>query len=195
MATQEVFRELHPTPEAEEIYKRWIRHLDEEFSRHHRAEIRAEIVRDQLYQLYLGRPHGGRLNFTLTSELPANVLQLSLDPANITLGPEYRCEIDEQKYAERKPLIWFWRMFDRAPVGLNHWLGFRFRAMLGRHIFKAIGSGVRIFPGVEFTFGYNLTIEDEVVVHKYARLDDCVELRLERGRIVREYETVSSLHA
>ena len=36
-------------------------------------ERRAEIVRDQLYQLYLGRPHGGKLNLTLTSELPGNV--------------------------------------------------------------------------------------------------------------------------
>jgi inactivated superfamily I helicase len=48
-----------PQPEAEEIYRRWIAHLDEEFTRHQAADRRAEIVRDQLYQLYLGRPHGG----------------------------------------------------------------------------------------------------------------------------------------
>ena len=48
----------HPAPEAEEIYRRWIQFLDDEFTRHHNPERRAEVVRDQLYQLYLGRPHG-----------------------------------------------------------------------------------------------------------------------------------------
>ena len=57
----------HPTPEAEEIYRRWIRFLDEEFLRDSSPERRAEIVRDQLYQLYLGCPHGGKLNLMLTS--------------------------------------------------------------------------------------------------------------------------------
>ena len=85
----------------------------------------AEIVRDQLYQLYLGRPHGGKLNTTLISELPGNVLALNLDPANVTLEPEYYGDVDVEKYAERKPLIWFWQMFDRSALGLNHWLGFR----------------------------------------------------------------------
>jgi len=60
----------HPTPEAEEVFRRWIRFLDEEFYRHRSPERRAEIVRDQLYQLYLGRPHGGKPNVTLSSELP-----------------------------------------------------------------------------------------------------------------------------
>ncbi len=63
----------HPAPEAEEVYRRWIQFLDEEFTRHQAPELRAEIVRDQLTQLYLGRPHGGKLNLTLTSELPGNV--------------------------------------------------------------------------------------------------------------------------
>ena len=42
----------HPAPEAEEIYRRWLRFLDEEFTRHHSPERRSEIVSDQLYQLY-----------------------------------------------------------------------------------------------------------------------------------------------
>ena len=69
-----------PAPEAEEIYRRWIQFLDEEFTRHQAPELRSEIVRDQLTQLYLGRPHGGKRNLTLTSELPGNVVSLSLDP-------------------------------------------------------------------------------------------------------------------
>ena len=141
----------HPAPEAEEVYRRWIQFLDEEFTRHHSPELRAEIVRDQLYQLYLGRPHGGKLNLTLTSELPGNVVSLSLDPENVTLEAEYFSDADRDSYDQRKPLLWFWQMFDRSPVGLNHWLGIRFRCMLGRHIFASIGAGVKIYHGVDLT--------------------------------------------
>ena len=86
-----------PAPEAEELYRRWLQFLDDEFVRHSSPERRAEIVRDQLYQLYLGRPHGGKLNLTLTSELPGNILGLSLDSANITLEPEHFADVDRDR--------------------------------------------------------------------------------------------------
>jgi acetyltransferase-like isoleucine patch superfamily enzyme len=185
-------RELHPTPEAEEVFKRWLVHLDDEFTKHKKASLRGELVRDALHQLYLGRPHGGKLNFTLTTELPSNVLQLTLDPANVTIEGEYDVDVDVPKYCERKPLIWFWQMFDRSPVGLNHWLGFRFRAMLGRHIFKSIGKNVKIFGGVEFTFGYNLSLEDDVIIHKHAVIDDRREIILPKGTVIDQYGLVSA---
>jgi len=162
----------HPTPEAEEIYRRWIRFLDEEFLRHCSPERRAEIVRDQLYQLYLGRPHGGKLNLTLTSELPGNVVGLSLDPQNVTLEAEHFPEVDRERFARRKPLLWFWQMFDRSPLGLNNWLGLRFRCMLGRHIFERLGAGVKIYNGVDLTYGYNLSIGDGVTIRQRALLND-----------------------
>jgi acetyltransferase-like isoleucine patch superfamily enzyme len=162
----------HPAPEVEEVYRRWIRFLDEEFLRHSSPERRAEVVRDQLFQIYLGRPHGSKLNLALTSELPGNVACLSLDPENVTLEAEYFAEVDRERYAQRKPLLWFWKMFDRSPLGLNHWLGLRFRCMLGRHIFERLGSGVKIFNGVDLTYGYNLSIGDGVVINQYALLND-----------------------
>src|ERR1700682_3029067 len=55
-----IYRELKPTPEAEAIYRRWISNLNEEFTRHQSFERRADIVRDELYQMYLSRTHGGR---------------------------------------------------------------------------------------------------------------------------------------
>src|ERR1035441_9712653 len=140
MATSEIVVP-HPAAEAEEIYRRWIRFLDEEFLRHCSEERRSEIVRDQLLQIYLGRPHSGKLNLSLTSELPGNVVSLSLDPMNVTLEAEHFPEVDRERFALRKPLLWFWQMFDRSPLGLNHWLGLRFRCMLGRHIFEHLGSG------------------------------------------------------
>jgi hypothetical protein len=131
----------HPTPEAEEVYRRWIQFLDDEFVRHCSPERRSEIVRDQLHQLYLGRPCGGKANVGLTSELPGRVLEYSLDPENVTLEAQHYPEIDRERYNRRKPLLWFWQMFDRSPIGLNHWLGLRFRCMLGRHIFEHLGTG------------------------------------------------------
>jgi len=186
------YRDLHPSREAEEVYLRWIKYLDEEFTKHKKPELRAELVYDNLHQLMLGAPKGGRLNFTLSSELPFNVLKLSLDSANITLEPEYYGDIDEKRYACIKPLIYFWQMFDRTPVALNHWLGFRFRAMLGKHIFKHIGKNVKIFHGVEFSFGYNLTIEDDCVIHKYVMLDDRGELIIKKGTSISDYGSVYS---
>lgn len=186
------YRDLHPSLEAEEVFLRWIHYLDEELTKHKKPELRAELVHDNLHQIMLGRPKGGRLNFTLTSELPFNVLQLSLNSANVTLEPEYYGDIDEKKYACIKPLIYFWQMFDRSPIGLNHWLGFRFRAMLGKHIFKHIGKNVKIFHGVEFSFGYNLVIEDDCVIHKYVMLDDRGELIIRKGTSISDYASVYS---
>jgi acetyltransferase-like isoleucine patch superfamily enzyme len=186
------YRELKPTPEAEAIYRRWLANLNEEFTRHQEPDRRAETVRDELYQLYLGHPHGGRGQATLNSELAMYTLTESFDPRNVTLEPEYYGDIDAEQYALRKPLIWFWQMFDRSPAGLNHWLGFRLRCMLGRHIFRHIGKGVKIFHNVEFTYGYNLTIEDNCTIHKNVLLDDRGELILHEGTSVSDYANVYS---
>jgi acetyltransferase-like isoleucine patch superfamily enzyme len=186
------YRDLKPAAEAEDLYRRWLCHLDEEFTRHKESRLRGEIVRDSLHQIYLGRPHGGKLNTSLISELPGNVLQMSLDPANVTLEPEYYGDVDKERYCERKPLIYFWQMFDRSPLGLNHWLGFRFRKMLARHIFKHVGKNVKIFHGVEFSFGYNLTIEDDCTIHKFVMLDDRGDLIIRKGTSISDYAAVYS---
>ena len=185
-------RNLQPGPEACEVFRRWLTLLDEEFTRHQSAERRAEIVRDQLHELYLGRPHGGKLNLTLSSELAMNVLQLTLDPLNATLEPEYNGDVDAEAYAVRKPLIWFWQSFDRSPAGLNHWLGFRFRAMLGRHIFRSLGKNVRFFHGIEFSYGYNLSIGDNCVFHKHVVLDDRGEIVIGNNVCLSDYVSIHS---
>jgi len=182
----------HPAPEAEEVYRRWIQFLDDEFTRHQAPDRRAEIVRDQLYQLYLGRPHGGSLNLTLTSELPANVLSLSLDPENVTLEAEHFPDIDQERFAQRKPLLWFWQLFDRSPIGTNHWLGVRFRAMLGRHIFARIGAGVKIYHGVDLTYGYNLSIAEGVTIRQRALLNDRGGITIGKGAVIGSFARIYS---
>lgn len=182
----------HPAPEAEEVYRRWIAFLDEEFTRHHSPARRAEVVRDQLYQLYLGRPHGGKLNLTLTSELPGNVVSLSLDPENVTLEAGHFADVDHDRFIKLKPLLWFWQMFDRSPIGLNHWLGLRFRCMLGRHIFARMGSGVKIYHGVDLTYGYNLSIGDNVTIRQRALLNDRGGITIGNNAIIGSYSRIFS---
>jgi acetyltransferase-like isoleucine patch superfamily enzyme len=186
------YRDLKPTPEAEAIFRRWLSLLNDEFTRHQSADRRSEIVRDELVQIYLARQQGGRKQATLSSELASNVLFETFDPRNATLEPEYYGDVDVEQYAIRKPLIWFWQMFDRSPLGLNHWLGFKFRCMLGHHIFKHMGKGVKIFHNVEFTYGYNLTIEDNCTIHKNVMLDDRGEIIIHEGSSVSDYANIYS---
>jgi acetyltransferase-like isoleucine patch superfamily enzyme len=62
--------------------------------------------------------------------------------------------------------------------------------MLGRHIFRAMGTKVRIHHAVQFHFGYNVTIEDGVTVLRGATLDDRTDLLLKAGSTVRAFTTV-----
>ncbi len=182
----------HPAPEAEEVYRRWVRFLDGEFQRHGSQQSRAEIVRDQLVQLYTGRPHGGQLNLTLTSELPGNVLMLALDPMNVTLEAEHFAEVDRERFNRLKPLLWFWKMFDRSPVGLNHWLGLRFRSMLAHHIFQHVGRGVKICRGVDLAFGYNLSIGAGALIHQGVLLNDRGSITVGEGAVIGSYARILS---
>ncbi|HLW51669.1 MAG TPA: acyltransferase [Candidatus Angelobacter sp.] len=181
------YRNLQPLPAAEKKFLEWVQNLDEQFANRD-VEHRSIVVRNTLYELYLGRPYEDPELRPLAEQAMIH----SFDPRNATLEPEYYGDVDAQKYAERKPLIWFWMMFDRSPAGLNHWLGYRVRYMLAKHIFKHIGKNVKIFHGVEFSFGYNLTVEDNCVIHKYTLLDDRGEIVIHEGCSVSDYANVYS---
>ena len=180
------YRVLNPTPAAEKSFLDWIDQLDQGFMNRD-PDRRSDIVSEALHQLYLGRPYNPP-----NGGLGEQVLGHSFDPRNATLEPEHYGDVDAVKYAERQPLIWFWMMFDRSPVGLNHWLGYRMRVMLARHIFKHCGKNVKIFHGVEFSFGYNLTVEDNCVIHKYVLLDDRGEIIIHEGCSISDYANVYS---
>lgn len=182
------YRNVGPTPAAEKAFLAWIDELDREFMNRD-PEHRSDVVRDALYELYLGRPYAALRG---SESLTGQALAHSFDPRNATLEPETYGDADAVKYAERKPLIWFWMMYDRSPVGLNHWLGHKMRAMLARHVFKHCGKNVKIFHGVEISFGYNLTVEDNCTIHKYVLLDDRGEIIIHEGCSISDYANVYS---
>jgi acetyltransferase-like isoleucine patch superfamily enzyme len=182
------YRVLNPTPAAEKAFLAWIERLDQEFANRD-PQHRSEVVRSELHELYLGRPCTSP---NANASLAEQALIQSFDPRNATLEPESYGDVDADKYAERKPLIWFWMMYDRSPAGLNHWLGHRVRAMIARHVLKHCGKNVKIFHGVEVSFGYNLTIEDNCTIHKYVLLDDRGEIVIHEGSSVSDYANIYS---
>jgi acetyltransferase-like isoleucine patch superfamily enzyme len=97
----------------------------------------------------------------------------SADPRNITLEPEYYADCNDEKFQKVKPLLWLWYSFDRTQAGgQNVWLGVELRRILARHIFKRVGENFKCFHNVEFSFGYNMDVGDNFVVHRHVLLDD-----------------------
>ncbi|MEO7367365.1 MAG: acyltransferase [Gemmatimonadaceae bacterium] len=97
----------------------------------------------------------------------------SLDPRNITLEPEYYADCEDEKFQRVKPLLWLWYTFDRTAVGgQNVDLGVRLRRILAPKIFRKCGANFKAFQHVEFSFGYNMEVGDDVVVHRHVLLDD-----------------------
>jgi galactoside O-acetyltransferase len=97
----------------------------------------------------------------------------SLDPRNVTLEPEYYADCDEVRFQRVKPLLWLWYSFDRSPLGGQAVdLGVRLRRVLAPYIFKRCGANFKAFQNVEFSFGYNMEVGDDVVVHRHVLLDD-----------------------
>jgi len=97
----------------------------------------------------------------------------ALDPRNVTLEPEYYAECDDALFQRVKPLLWLWYSFDRLPLaGQNVDLGVKFRRLLAPRIFRRCGARFKAFQHVEFSFGYNMEVGDDVVVHRHVLLDD-----------------------
>ena len=182
------YRRLEPLPEATAAFDRWVVWLDEQFANKDTTH-RSEVVRNVLHQIYLGRPYTAP---DASTELSATSFIHNFDPRNVTLEPEHYGDVDAERYAERKPLIWFWMMYDRSPLGLNHSLGYKVRAMVAKHVCKHIGKNVKIFHGVEISFGYNLVIEDNCTIHKYVLLDDRGGITIKESSSISDYANVYS---
>jgi acetyltransferase-like isoleucine patch superfamily enzyme len=132
------------------------------------------ICRDTLYQLWFPGGPGCEAALGDAGLHPAaRATLLALDPRHITLEPEYYAEIDAEKFARVKPLLWLWYSFDRTAAGTqNVELGVGLRRLLAPRIFARCGRNFKCFQHTEFSFGYNMEVGDDCVVHRHVLLDD-----------------------
>jgi acetyltransferase-like isoleucine patch superfamily enzyme len=117
----------------------------------------------------------------------------SLDPRNVTLEPEYYAECDDLKFQRVKPLLWLWYSFDRLPIGGQAVdLGVRLRRLLAPYIFRRCGEQFKAFQHVEFSFGYNMEVGDNCVVHRHVLLDDRGGIVMGNNVSVSDYANIYS---
>ncbi|MDH3291979.1 MAG: acyltransferase [Gemmatimonadota bacterium] len=158
--------------DSDRLVTQWIGELDERLA--DPGCDRFRLCRDVLVELVY--PTLGTYDDLIADpDVPAGtrVALLSLDPHNVTLEPEYYEEIDAERYARVKPLLWLWQSFDRSPTGGgNVDVAVRLRRVLARHVFRRCGKNFKCFQFVEFSFGYNMEVGDDVVVHRHVLLDD-----------------------
>jgi acetyltransferase-like isoleucine patch superfamily enzyme len=160
---------------AETLYPRFVAEMAAQLD--DPARDRNDTVRETLASIY------GEMG-----ELPG----VSFEPRNATLEAEYYTEIDLEKWARVKPLLWFWQMFDHSPIGRNVLLGTQLRAMLAPRVFKKCGRNVRIFHDVEFSFGYNLSVGDDVTIHRNVLIDDRGEVIIGNNVSISDYANIYS---
>ena len=175
----------------EHFYDGWLADLQTQLTAHGADWYR--LTRDLLFQIYHpGVPdYDGLLQNPGTSDA-TRVALLSLDPRNVTLEPEYYAEVDAERFARVKPLLWLWQSFDRSPLGHNVHLGVRFRRLLAQHIFAKVGRNFKAFQFVEFSFGYKMEVGDDVVVHRNVLLDDRGGIMLGNRVSISDYANIYS---
>jgi len=168
-------------------YARWVGEVGDRLD--DPAVDHNELVREILTGLY----YPDYLDADPREVPPATrIALLQMDPRNITLEPEYYQEIDVERYARVKPLQWLWEMFDKSVVGENVHLGVKFRRLLAGHIFGRVGRNFKAFHFVKFSFGYNLEVGDDVVIHRYVLLDDRGGIRIGNGSSIADFSNVYS---
>lgn len=170
--------------------ERFLRTLDDKLAS---GANRVDVCREAARELITGK---GDLAGSGSSSDPEpwsdNLLLASLDSRNVTLEAERYGDADPVRYAERKPLIWLWYLFDRSSWGMSLDLGFRLRQVLGKYIFKSFGHNVKIFPYLEIAFGYSLDIGDDVVIHRWVNLDDRAGISIGHRSSLSDYVNVYS---
>jgi len=177
-----------PLPaQTEAAYDRWLGALEEELS--DPSCDRWELCRRVLTEIYF--PQYIDVD---PAELPeaTRIALLQMDARNVTREPEYYAETDDEKYAAVKPLLWLWEMFDNSSLGENIHLGVLFRRILAKRIFRSCGKNFKAFRQVKFSFGYNMEVGDNVVVHRQVLMDDRGGIRIGNSVSISDFANVYS---
>ena len=159
------------------------------------ATDRALLCRETLAELCYPEYAANWETAVADERLPVGTrLALStLDPRNITLEPEFYADCDDALFQPVKPLLWLWYSFDRTPLGgQNIALGVQLRRLLAPRIFKRCGDNFKAFQFVEFSFGYNMEVGNNVVIHRHVLLDDRGGIQLADNVSVSDYANIYS---
>lgn len=189
------YRELRPQQEAEADFDEFLNSLYRGLTDGRRDPN--EVVRDTLFEIYYGAGDlsgegTGRASNLSNLSQAARAVVHNFDPRNVTTEPEYYTDIDGKAYQERKPFIWLWQMYDRSPLGQNAFLGHRFRRMLAPLIFRRVGENFKCWHFVEWSYGYNLSFGDNVVVHRHVLLDDRGGIEIGNNVSISDYANIYS---
>ncbi len=165
-------RTVAPPQATERLFDAWLEQLEDRLAAPDADWHR--LTRDVLFEVwYPGLTDYEALVADPATPAGTRAALLSLDPRNVTLEPEYYADVDPARFARVKPLHWLWQSFDRSPLGAgNVYLGVRFRRLLAPHLFARCGRNFKCFHFVEFSYGYNLEVGDDCVVHRHVLLDD-----------------------
>ena len=183
---------LTPAPSAA-LADAWLGRLTERLA--DPATDRALLCRDTLLELayptYVGRWDEAVAD--PQTPLGTRLALAALDPRNVTLEPEYYGDCDQTRFQRVKPLLWLWYSFDRLPIGGQAVdLGVRLRRLLAGHVFARVGRNFKCFQHVEFSFGYQMEVGDDVVVHRHVLLDDRGGIRLGDRVSISDYANIYS---
>ncbi|MBX0322734.1 acyltransferase [Halomicroarcula sp. F13] len=162
-------RHVSLPPLAEEGLRAFIDEVDERLSG---DEDTCDVVTDVLVDLHGDRDAYERWQSGEDVSPAERVRLQGYDPCNTTLESEYYAEKDEERFKRSKHLQWLWRQFDATPMADNVEFALRFRRMLADHLFESCGENCRFFKGISFTYGHNIEIGDNAVVHDDVHLDD-----------------------
>ena len=159
------------------------------------AADRALLCRETLAELTFPEYAANWEEAVADAKIPLGTrLALSaLDPRNVTLEPEFYGECADARFQPVKPLLWLWYSFDRTALGgQNVELGVKLRRLLAKKIFRRCGENFKAFQHVEFSFGYNMEVGDNVVIHRHVLLDDRGGIRMGNNVSVSDYANVYS---
>ncbi len=155
--------------EAEEGLEQFLETVDRRLSS---DEDTCKVVEDVLVDLHGDRDAYDRWRAGGDVSPAERVRLQGYDPCNATLESEYYAEKDEEAFQRSKHLQWLWRQFDATPMADNIAFALRFREMLAGHLFAEAGEKLRLFKGITFTYGHNIEMGDNVVIHDDVHLDD-----------------------
>jgi acetyltransferase-like isoleucine patch superfamily enzyme len=171
----------------------WLEHIEGSLANESvdRSDLCRTILCDIVYPQYSSNWETAVADTKLSTG--TRLALASLDPRNITLEPEYYAECDDEKFQRVKPLLWLWYSFDRTAIGgQNVELGVKLRRILAPRIFRRCGENFKAFQHVEFSFGYNMEVGDNVVIHRHVLLDDRGGLVLGDRVSVSDYANIYS---